>query len=177
MIDKNTKEFRVTDGYVTGIKLEIITPPSYQYEVDILTLINERDSRGKTIATCYVDGREHRCYLGYPLSREGNFQNILNPNDKNEHIITNGFDPLNTLGPLSIFVGDNNKRCISQIITGFGLPLGHHVCFVVGFKKVSVIKPPIEDTEELVTLRNRVKFLEGKIDMIIKEFEQWKGDL
>lgn len=164
-IDKNTTKYEEKNGRVTGVKLEIITPPGYQYVVDTLVLIDENTAMGKTVATCYVEGSE-KCYLGYPLSNDGNFQNVLNPNHKNEHIISNGYNPQYGLGPLSIFVGDGDRKCISQIVNGFGLPNKHHVSFVVGFKKAGVIQPPNEN-EEIIILKNRVKFLEGKIEMII----------
>lgn len=179
MIDQNTKEYREQNGKVAGIKLEIYKVPNQQYYVDTLSLIDENTARGKTIATFYVEGQGHKCFLGYPFTFDGKFQNKLSVGGtNNEHIISNGFSPNIDIGPLSIYVGDERGNCISEIVRGLGLPNRHHVSFVVGYKKVSSIPiTPPDKPVETGDLQDRVTRLEKQMNILINTLELMQGEL
>lgn len=173
MIDHNTTKFTEDRGKVTGVKLEIIPLPNQQYFIDTLTLIDENSARGKTVCTFFVEGQNHKCMLGYPLAKDGKFANKLSVGgSNNEHVISNGFNPLIGIGPLSIFVADEKGNCISEIVTGLGLPNNHHVSFVVGYKKAGSISYPTTNN-----LEDRVLVLETQLKKL--QFficNQWLGD-
>lgn len=178
-IDQNTKQYKEINGKVIGVKLEIVPVLNQQYRVETLTLIDENTARGKTVATFFVEGQKHKCMLGYPFAKDGNFQNKLAVGgSNNEHIITNGFNPNNSIGPLSIFVADERGNCISEIVTGLGLPNNHHVSFVVGFKKEVEVGIPDTDTPiETGDLQGRILRLENKFRILEKCFQDMIGEI
>lgn len=174
MIDANTKEYKELNGKVVGIKLMVVLTPNQLYKVETLTLIDENTALGKTVCTFFVEEQKHKCFLGFPFASDGNFKNRLPVGgSNNEHVITNGFNPSNgNFGPLSIYVGDERGNCISEIVTGLGLPNNHHVSFVVGFKKINSTT-----TETPSDLTTRVLRLEKQMQVLIKTLELMQGDL
>lgn len=151
---ENAKKFALdATGKVIGIELGITTVPNAKYEVYSVSLINEYDANGQTIASCKVidkNGIEtgEQVRLAWAGKNIPFQDSALSGSGNNVHVISNGFTPPN-LGPLALHVGGFNAPT-SDIIYGFGLPFKHHVSFNVIFREKGSIPAPNTDLEKRV---------------------------
>jgi hypothetical protein len=135
-------------GKVTGVKLSVTPVTGSIYEVAKVELIPETEAQGQTVAFCSVIDE-----TGVPLSIPVRLAWELVPgtstfnfstppgNLENKHIITNAFDPIAKVGPLSLFPGIDNIAKLGDFVSGLGLPSGHHVSFRATWRKKGVVDP------------------------------------
>lgn len=145
----NCRGFKIVgNGKVIGVELDVVIRPDQPYELVHVGLIDEYSPQAaQAIATSKVygvDGQpEHiPVSLAWPWGDRGTagLTNFAEPsNDKNEHPITNAFDPSSQeKGPLALCIRDSQNNIISDVVGGLGLPLGHHVSYVVTWSRREV---------------------------------------
>lgn len=170
MLDDNCKKFVVdSNSKVVGVELQIIPVEGAKFKIDNCRLENEYEAKGKTIAynTLPKSADGYRVALCYPYEGKPEFKNILFPgNDKGEHPIINEYSPP-SLGYLSLCIVDRDKKVVSDILRGLGLPYRRHVSFRVvwDFKDENNKDEPT--TENELTVVELLKSLHKKIDKIV----------
>lgn len=175
MLDVSCRGYKTDNaGLVVGVELEVIELKNALFTVGTCSLINEREAQGKI--TAYNNFRagdnpnnEYKVALCYPISRDGRFQNILLPgNSRNEHPIINSYNPTGK-GFLSLCVIDKDKKVVSDILYGLGLPFNRHVGFNVVWEKKDTPIDPSDDP-----IKKAIKMLleiEGDLDNITVSVE------
>lgn len=141
----NCQGYAEKDGKVIGVQLGITPVPGAKYEVYSVSLVDENNSGGNTVAYCSVidkngvsTGEEVR--LTWP-GKDVPFQDSgLAGNGRNEHVISNAYNPP-AIGPLALHVGGFNKPT-SDIVYGIGLPFKHHVSYRVIFREKGAVTNP-----------------------------------
>lgn len=156
-LDTNCTEVKVdANGKVVGVKLGITLVQNAKYEVYSVRLKDEYEANGDTVANCTVLDKAG-IYTGLQVRMAWHgagplFEDSSLPgNPHNIHVITNGYDAWQKMGPLALYVGGHNAP-ISDIVFGLGLPWNRHVSFVVTFREKGVIvpPPPTDDTAERI---------------------------
>lgn len=137
------------NGKVSGIQLVFVEKPATKYRLVRVNMLDEASAAGNTVATFSVlDGEgieaAEKVYLAWPFPDCNNRALPGNPN--RQHMIMNGFNPPN-IGPLAIYVGDDQGNPISDIIGGLGLPLKRHVSFTMVFKERAAAPDPDPDPD------------------------------
>ena len=147
---ENAKRFMVdSNGLVVGVELEYQEIPSSMYQLIRAEVIDEKTSAGNTVANFYVADEKgfpvsENVVLAWPWPNIEKSQGTGNPDKK--HMITNGFDPMKTKGPLALYPVDGNGNVIGDKIGGLGLPYNRHICFNLVWQKRSTNTiPPIDD--------------------------------
>lgn len=164
-------------GKVDGVELTHFPAPETQYALLSVDLIGEAAAQGNTTAAIHVlkaDGSPAtvQCYLGWPWpgwTYPNHFGNTGLPGNSNypyQHMITNAYNPSNDRGPLAIFIGDAQGNVLSDVIGGFGLPAGRHVCYTLTFKERGAAGGDDEETGDsgaglamLQEIRDEIKLL------------------
>jgi len=151
-LDYNCTAFRVdANGKVIGVKLGITLVSGAKYGLYSVRLKDEYESGNTTVANCSVLDKNGintgiQCNLSWP-GPGPTFANTLLPgNPNNQHVIINGYNANEKMGPLAIHVGSKDAP-ISDVVFGLGLPFNRHVSFDVVFKeKGGVVEPPTDTT-------------------------------
>jgi len=148
MIEENTKQFKMEEGKVTGVELFIEKVPNSIYKITELSLIDETEAKGRTIAFCESPSQLFLCYP-YRKGRTS-FENEI-PVGK-EIVISNYYNPPD-YGWLAI------KTEEGDVIGGLGLPYNRHVSFNVKFERQHIVSPP-----QPSDLETRIKNIEDWIN-------------
>ncbi len=138
----NARAHAMQDDKVTAVHLTVHTRPAQRYHCTHVAVIDEVAAGGRTLCTVMVldqagallSAQDAR--LAYEYSGQSNqFATYLPAsNDKGEFIITNkGWPP--ALFPLAVVVLDAEGYIDSDVVGNLGLPLGHHVSFVITFQE------------------------------------------
>lgn len=174
------------DGKVIGVQLGIHPVANSQYAVYAVRLIDESQSQGRTDASCMVldaAGIDTRIpvSLGFPWGGNPPLANVLMPgNSENRHVIVNKYWPPN-VGPLALFVGSKDK-IDSDIVWGLGLPKGHHVSYIVTFKRRGAPGNGGTDPDDqplaarVALLEQTTKLLSAEVKLLKQLLGQWVGD-
>lgn len=144
------KAFNNGSGKIDGMKLVYHQMPGTRFQLVDFDLFTEDESKGGTNTVVHVykwanvGGQEVliparvRCYLAWPIGSDGNpdgFEEKLVPGNVSEpydHVTQSTFTPPK-VGPLAIFIGNDQGEIDSDIGGGIGLPNNRHVCFHLVF--------------------------------------------
>lgn len=132
------------NGSWTSIKLDVQTLQTAKYRLSGVTYLPQTQSGGKRVAKIIVrdangkDVHTKNVLLSWP---DGNA--LLNDAQKMEHVIGAGFSPAREVGSYSIAVVDDNKKIISEVLHGLGLPDNQHVYFLIEFAEINAQSTPI----------------------------------
>lgn len=136
-------------GLITGVFLTWEPVQDALYKCTLAQLVNEVSANGQTI--CRVSVFDEAAsptvanvglLLGYTskgngIMRDANEFLGIDTNIKSgtavEHVITNKFEPPNQSGLAVAIVADG--KVISDVVSGMGLPWGHHVSFSLIFRR------------------------------------------
>lgn len=174
-------------GKVIGVQLGITLIPNSKYEVYSAELIDENNAGGNTVAICTVLDKNNvptgeQVRLTWAGSKPPFADSGLAGNGRNEHVISNKYDPPKQ-GPLALHTGGFNQPT-SDIVYGLGLPFGHHVSYRIVFREKGATNPTdpkpnpdyesrISALEKTVALHeSRIKKLEVDNSRIIK-LQSW----
>lgn len=134
----NARAFHVdASGRVDGVELVYVERPDTAYQLVQARLIDEASAGGNTVAKfavidCNGVPISANVYLAWPFPNLT--QQALPGNQNQEHMIASGYNPPD-VGPLAIFVGDEQGRINSDVIGGLGLPFKRHVSYYLAFKR------------------------------------------
>jgi hypothetical protein len=128
-------------GKVIGVYVDVLERPDSEYACTQVALLDEYQAQGNTIATVYVRDRAGRMlsepvFLAWPWNGGESFGDgglPGTPGPPAVHMIKNAYTPPNR-GPLAIYVGGKGD-IRSDIVGGLGLPLGHHVSYLITFER------------------------------------------
>ena len=176
---ENAKKFKVDGGLVTGIELVYREVEGSKYQLLKAELIDEKSAAGNTVAKYMVFDKNNlpssdEVRLAWPWPTLETSQLSGNPNS--QHMITNGFDPAKTVGPLGMYVADKSGTPISDIIGGLGLPNNRHVCFNLIWKERTIAPPPSDDNTGTVIVgadySSKFDALIAKMDAVLIELKK-----
>jgi len=188
-LHENCRGFAESGGLVTGVKLTHVPMAQTKYELIEATLIDERAAQGNIVARVFVKDKKGvdamvNCWMAWPwkghmpASWEGKGL-PGNPNYPYQHMITNVYNPLNSQGPLAIYIGDANGAVNSDVIAGLGLPAGRHVGYHLVFQErggqtptqpTQPSQPNQPTTPAGDDILARLQRIEQKLDRIAERF-------
>jgi len=124
-------------GLVTGVDVKVHVKPATRYKCVNVRLVDENEAAGQHIIQVRTGNisRPLTIRLAYPYDGGADHFDHYIPagNDKNEFVLVNAFNPP-AVGPLAIVILDEQGYINSDVVAGLGLPLGHHVSFVIQFE-------------------------------------------
>lgn len=152
-LDVNCTAVKVdSNNKVVGIRLGITPVQGSKYELYRVRMRDEYEAGGQTVANCSVLDKNGvntglSVRMAWPSPGPQFTDSALPGNPNNQHMITNGFDANQKVGPLALYVGGHNAPD-SDIVFGLGLPWNRHVSFDVVFKeRGGVVVPPDPDED------------------------------
>lgn len=164
----NARAFVVdATGKVVGMELRWQSRPETAWELVQAVLIDEYQAMGNTVATYSAINEQGletpvNCYPYWPDAEPG-ANRALPGNPNRQHTITSKFPADGRVGPLGLYIGKDNGVIDSDTLYGLGLPDGHHVCFLMAWRKRGSTpggggEPvPSGDNSEIVTALREIR--------------------